>query len=635
MCSLTGIDKGETEQHLASIKDAPGFVERGAAYYRVTPELIAMIAFSAAWKRWAEGREEEFLSNIPETIQEGFLQRVSESANSEVRNTVQGFFRRFADTFTPRDLADFHMVNKLISLVETEPATYLPALKRIVQTATPDELKEGTEWSGGSWGTRRQLVWLAERFAQFPEFFFDCEELLFLLAQQESEPDIGNNATKIWQQFFRVQLSGTAVPFVRRLELLQQRIERAKESTGEIIAGALDEILDMQGTRILGPPVVAGRIPPADWRPHTAEEVRECIRVSLRFIDRATHSTNVAIAGSARKSLIRNVAFLSRQGWVDELRPIVKESALDESDRAQLVGQLRHFLTMHKHPGGQEIQPAYAKKIADWIGDIKPDSFHGRLVEVVGGSSWDHYGRENEWRAELKALATELLKDAPLFSAEEKWLSSAEATSSFEFGYEVGTLDVRATSLDRIIEFSLEREVGFLRGYVAGLIHGAKIDPTSINERLDRLETERPLIAFQVALAGGSPVNLFNRAVRLISTKSIPPHHLRNFTFWVGEVRITNDQVLTAMGLLLPFAKAGDVSCCDVLMDFLGARLHDGQLSVLLEMNQEMIWEALRIATEYPGHEVFWWGKTLSAAAPTNPGRGDSFGLSGDGWEEL
>ena len=66
LCELTGTHRQEVEQHLADIKDVPGFVERGELYYRVTPEIIAMIAFESGWKRWAEGREDESLGRLPE-----------------------------------------------------------------------------------------------------------------------------------------------------------------------------------------------------------------------------------------------------------------------------------------------------------------------------------------------------------------------------------------------------------------------------------------------------------------------------------------------------------------------------------------------------------------------------------------
>lgn len=233
LCSLTGLRRGSIERDLGSVKDVPGFVERGARYYRVTPDIIAMVAFEGAWKRWADGQEDSFLSRISETIQESFLQRVSESANQEVRNTVQGFFRRFADNFTTGDLGDISLVNRIINLIEVEPTIYLPAFRRVIESASHEQLITSPESGGGRWGPRRQLVWLAERFAQFPEFFEDAEAILFKLSVHECEHSIGNNATKTWQQLFRFQLSGTALPLSVRLAKLRNRIAAVDGSSAE------------------------------------------------------------------------------------------------------------------------------------------------------------------------------------------------------------------------------------------------------------------------------------------------------------------------------------------------------------------------------------------------------------------
>src|SRR5258708_40263150 len=233
-----------------------------------------MIAFEAAWRRWAEGREDEFLASVPEEIQEGFLQRVSEGRSVEVRNTVQKFFRRFADSFSARDLVDLDLVNRLLRLIRTDPEQYLPRLREIINAATHEDLTQVPEWTRGSWGPRRQLVWLAEGFVEFAEFFSDCEDILYVLARHECEPDIANNATKTWQRLFRMQLSGTSLPLSTRLDVLRRRVTTATADNAELIAGALAKTLDFHRSRGLGPAPLARRLVPRDWRP-PPDEFRE------------------------------------------------------------------------------------------------------------------------------------------------------------------------------------------------------------------------------------------------------------------------------------------------------------------------------------------------------------------------
>lgn len=618
LCDLTNIrDKSKLEQTLAQLKDSPGWIEKGALYYRVTPAIIAMTAFESGWTRWAKNDEGTFLAKVPPAIQESFLERVSESASPEVRDTVQHFFRRFADDFAPGNLGDVQMVDRFISLIETDSSSYLPALRRVVEAASDGELKRGPEWTGRSWGPRRQLVWAMENFVIFPEHFTDCEAILFRLAQAECEPTIGNNATKTWQHLFRLQMSGTAIPLQDRLELLKSRLQQASQATAELLSGTLREILDTFGTRILGPPVVGGRVPPNDWYPKNWGEMKNAIRAGLQFLDEATQHRIPHIAKEAQDSLLGSLEILTRRGWLTELRPLVAQSRLSESAKASLATRLKHVLTWGKDTENKTLSDKYADELRGWIAELEPQSFHARLVGAVGGSAVEHYGREKEWEKELDQLCTELSADSSLFSSEVAWLSSNEAKTAFELGSRLGTLDKSAGLIDKIMEAAQSGQLAFLRGYVAGLLYGANADPEIVKSRLDLLEKKDPLASFQIALAGGSRVNAFDRAIRLIEEGRLPIQSLQNFTFWVGDLRVTKDQVIQALNLLIPLAPK-DSLASDIIVDFLGARLHVGEFAALLETDKELIWNALSATARNPGRDAFWLAKALEAAAPTN-----------------
>jgi hypothetical protein len=55
------------------------------------------------------------------------------------------------------------------------------------------------------------------------------------------------------------------------------------------------------------------------------------------------------------------------------------------------------------------------------------------------------------------------------------------------------------------------------------------------------------------------------------------------------------------------------------MIDFLGARLHAGQLENLFLSDDELLWNILSEFTNRPGRESFWWGKVLAFIAPVNP----------------
>ena len=576
-----------------------------------------MTAFGSAWDRWVKGIEDDFLKRIPASIQESFLQRVSESASSEVREIVQAFFRRFADDFTSRQLADVRSVNRFVSLIETDPGLYLPALRRVIDAASREELTNAPRSSGFSWGPRRQLVWTAEKFAVFPEHFADSEAILFKLAQNECELQIGNNATKTWQRLFSFQLSGTALPFIDRLGLLSRRLTEATPDDSKLLTGALGELFNLMGGRILGPPVIGGQVPPPEWYPKDREERKASFMSGLALLDRSVNHPIPAIAQASRKTLVDDLDVLARLGWLGDLRPFVQQSHLDEADKASLFSRLSHFLARGKHPDNSDIKPEYEKELSDWMAELEPKSLHGRLVTVVGGRPIDYFGREKEWERELDALAGEFLSDPPSLDAEIDWLTSDEANAAYEFGSRLGTLDSAYIFIDKLIDKSRERNIGCVRGYIAGLLYGANISADIVGTRLDELELQSPLYAFQIALVGGSRVHVFDRAMAMIKSGTLPAYHLRAFTVWVGEVRITNEQTLAALRVLLPFA-SDDQLCCDVMVDFLGARVHQRQLGQLLDLDTKLVWEVLTVATRHPGRETYWLEAALRAAAPTN-----------------
>jgi hypothetical protein len=231
----------------------------------------------------------------------------------------------------------------------------------------------------------------------------------------------------------------------------------------------------------------------------------------------------------------------------------------------------------------------------------------------------DHFGREKEWESQLQTIASQFFNDEKALDAEMDWLTSPAASSSFEFGYSLGGLDSQCKFLDLILTRSVKRETGFARGYVAGLIQAGRADPGRVNERVDVWEERDPIFAFQLALAGGGPVRVFERTVQLINAGRLPAYHLRNFTHWVGTERVSIDQVLSALEMLIPRARQDEDLCSNVLMDFLGARFHAGQLQDLLSANADLVWQALVVFTDHPSRESFWWSEVLHKAAPNNP----------------
>ena len=127
LCEWCGLDRRQFEERCNELKDAPGFVERSAIYYRVRPALIARHAFASAWKKWVEVKEEKFfgwVASLPWEMQESFLVRVQSSAGENERISVRSFYQKEVSRLRPSDLKDQQKVSRLTSIVEIDPEHY-------------------------------------------------------------------------------------------------------------------------------------------------------------------------------------------------------------------------------------------------------------------------------------------------------------------------------------------------------------------------------------------------------------------------------------------------------------------------------------------------------------------------------
>ena len=194
-----------------------------------------------------------FIERLHPNLVPTFLNRVRDSASEEVKAAAAKTFRHWIASLQPENLNDEGIVARLAILVETDPDTYIGRLRELVET-TPDEvLRMGTEWGSSP---RRQLVWLCERLAAFPAYYFQCEAILYRLAVNESELKIGNNSTGIWCQLQRVYLSGSSVPFLERFEALRKRTSAAYGDAFLLCAKALGGIFNTHVTRMGAPATV-------------------------------------------------------------------------------------------------------------------------------------------------------------------------------------------------------------------------------------------------------------------------------------------------------------------------------------------------------------------------------------------
>jgi hypothetical protein len=154
----------------------------------------------------------------------------------------------------------------------------VPRLRNLVLAATSEQL--GQRHGGG----RRSLVTEANELALFPQWFPFAEEILFALARHETEPDLGNNATKVWAALFPI-MCYVATPFHERLKIIQERIRSGGSAAKILCIEALRCALDDRSIHMVSGLPYGNRIGPTPWRPNPSSRLSKQHQPVLRDLD--------------------------------------------------------------------------------------------------------------------------------------------------------------------------------------------------------------------------------------------------------------------------------------------------------------------------------------------------------------
>lgn len=635
LCQLTGQTPQQILEIAAALKDAPGFVVRTTRYLYVTPEIIARIAFASAWRRWIEGDPDTFLRKIPQILLESFQARVARSASSEVRARTGQFFWASVANLKPADLADENVVDQLATLINTDPDAYLPRLTLLIRDASLEELRK-SKGGLGRRGSRRTLVWTAEHLAGFPQYFKQSEEILRRLALAETEERIGNNATGVWKELFRIQLSGSPTPFPERIELLGCLLFSSDAAESMLALEALGETLNVTGTRVVGPSVVAGQLVPPDWRPHSIKEFHDCLEQILALFDRVFEQGTSEMHQHAWPTLARNLRSLLSQGMLPTLKAIARRQPIPDAFLPDILESVEDFLQYecHVESGGVAEDP-YCRETAEWLEALTPSQFAARLKAVMGKDPWHHSIREevSGIPSDIIPLAEELKRDAEKFEAVLPYLNSPDAASAGLLGDALARLDTDAQYLDPILSIATTGGSRALAcGYVGRLLTTSPALAERLNAWLDRLEEEAPEVAYFVSLSAPEFSRPLERALRLISAEKLPVQSLQNFIASVLLDRMTPHELSTVLDSLV---HAGDPQSLHIAVDFVGHSVQKGRPFDAAE--REAMWRTLEASAPVEDRADYWWVRAVQTFAPQAPERACNvaiLALTGDDYEK-
>jgi hypothetical protein len=578
LCEIAGCPAQSFRDAVRQVRESPGFVVQAGRYWYVTPEIVARILFAEGWNRWVQHDPAAFLQRLPENLQQQLIKRVSKLGEQEVRAQLSGFFRQWFTELNGERLADSRSMSLAAALTETTPHEYLPLLRAVIETASPEELRRVRGRAlGEKWGPRRTLVWLLERLASFPEFFDDCEACLFRLALFENELQIGNNATNIWQSLYSVYLSGTAAPFANRINALRARIGASDLSGATLAFSAFPNIFSRPSSRIVGPPVVSGRLRPSHWAPATSHEEIECYRAAVRACTEHLLGTEPHHRELAFDAIANSVYFLLAKGLVDDLAQTLRRDCLTDSEAMRVLHAVDRYLETQENLGKSKSDPDIAEKIrrvTEWIQAFRPSDFDGQLRSVCSREPWDRrFSNDPKGdRDEVSQLARQIIADRSRLHVHLEWLGTREAPSAERLGFGVGRIDEQSVCARMIFEDAIAKGVApLLRGYVRGLIFAERQPAGELSELMNQLVAARPEMAVDILGYGGDSFDAINRVTQLVDSKTISPRFLGGFALGVGRRELTVSEIGQFLKYFAQAAAESDADSARIGIRFLAS----------------------------------------------------------------
>ena len=464
--------------------------------------------------------------------------------------------------------------------------------------------------------------------------------ILFALARYETEPGLGNNATKVWLGLFPI-ISFVATPFDERLKIIQERSRTGDTATKILCVEALQSALDDRTIHMMSGQTYGNRIAPTPWTPETYPELHTYMKACLGETPNTLTDSDPdeVVREKATGAIVGSIRSLIFHGLTQQ----AKEGAgkLPSHVRPVLRAELREFslLNNSEHsPHSEEQKKQRAQFVDEWVAELASTDIHDRLVEDVGPDSWEHHLEQTEWEHRIAELASHLLQHEDHFDTELPWLSSEKARSSVEFGAQLGRFDENLSLLDRIVAACrATRNPNLLRGYFAGV--GQNMQPKlpsdaaefahqKLNMCLDVLWADNPVLAFHVMTPSGEFVNSFARAINGVREKKIAAGFLRTFAAWNGPRHTSPAEARLAAQTLLETALEGEEDAGDTGIEFivfLLMRAGDSEdkliwlQTVFEDQFLDVIFGLLEQAAQKSKRLSHWFPQIFARILPANP----------------
>ncbi len=415
-----------------------GIAPQGGRFRYISPLPLGNYLAREAWRIYRD-RLEQLPDVLPnERARQAYYDRLGEfSPSLQTRQFAREKLQLYSRL---SDFLEASAVRQWSSFTPADPALAATGIERALGASTIDERRLIAN------RTRRDIIATLVKLAWRTDCFFSAARSLAMLAEAENEKWT-NNATGQFLELFNVYLAGTAVPYQRRLLVVDELLNSASLERQLLGIKALCQVKRTYFARFEIPPI-SGQIPEKEWHPNNSQEQNECVTtaverlVALTLLGKPEFEHELIDSVDALSGLLlekngREIAF--------KLFDAIRHAYPSSRERlrkviAKLIARERDY--------GSRLEESELAELDKFLITFQGTSLDARMRQQVGQGYWD---RKNP--PSFDDLAKEILVTDGALAKAWPWLTSGEADCAFYLGDALARQDKDKVLAESIADF--------------------------------------------------------------------------------------------------------------------------------------------------------------------------------------
>lgn len=414
--------------------ECAGVVYRRGDYVRITPLPLAVWLASGWWHACEDAHAIALLSEdlLPtDQMRQALANQLGRLKGNRSAERLADKALGVNSPFAQREQLNSATGSRLVSsLAEVNPAAVMGALTAAFANLSVDDVRTTVDEA------RRHIVWTLEKLKWHRETFHDAAYLLMLFGAGENER-WSNNSRALFCQLFHVLLSGTEVPAIDRLTVIDVGLSSGDSALVEMAINGLcsgfaaRDFMRFGGTE-------QHVLPKQDWKPSTWGEIHDYWGAILERLLPTLLSENES-GERARTRLAHSARGLISWGGISIVEQAVQEVVASGISWPSMLHAARSTLAFDR----SKLPLATCGILESIEKRLEPVGLPARLHGIVSVPDWEHrctdegsFVDEAEQRA--IQLATEISAKPSDLNPYWPLLLMGEQRQGFVFGETLG-----------------------------------------------------------------------------------------------------------------------------------------------------------------------------------------------------